>query len=454
LNCCVATMSSESASKAHRSHKGRQALVVLMVMILVVLGLWVQFVSPVEAPSKADTIEAAVQASSAAPVVTESSSTPAAVLAPSTSDASATESSSASSTASPAVVVESTTEQVFKIGDRVRCRDRRTHWAKGTVTGVDPLMVQRDGMGISFPYHEVAALTQEDIEQDERDNKEDHSPDCKMWAKLGECDSRPELLTTCAKSCQLAREGEAGKVLRADGLPVTEENLQFARRMIQIAQHGYDDSHHRVFTSETQLPTEQHDAGGVTVTARVVRGAGPKVWIVEGLVTSAEVDHVLEVVKHTEVQASPTYHEGGSPSRNSSTAFLGATSDDVLAEVSRRSAALVGRTIEAVEPLQMVRYKPGEYYKPHFDAASDVERQYTILLFLNSMPLGAGGCTRFPLLNMSFQPAAGTAVLWENLRELPSRREYRALHDGQPVVEGVKYALNIWIRAEGYEVAQ
>ena len=72
------------------------------------------------------------------------------------------------------------------------------------------------------------------------------------------------------------------------------------------------------------------------------------------------------------------------------------------------------------------------------------QRVYTFFIYLNDVP--EGGETNFPQLDLQFKPARGRAILWENLTKDKSIRHKLSEHGGMPVKEGVKWAINVWIR--------
>ena len=59
--------------------------------------------------------------------------------------------------------------------------------------------------------------------------------------------------------------------------------------------------------------------------------------------------------------------------------------------------------------------------------------------------VAAGGRTVFPKLAMRFPPERGNAVVWYNLDRHGTPDE-RTLHAGEPVTEGEKWGMNIWLR--------
>ena len=62
----------------------------------------------------------------------------------------------------------------------------------------------------------------------------------------------------------------------------------------------------------------------------------------------------------------------------------------------------------------------------------------------------AGGATAFPKIGVAARPRKGTAVFWYNL-DTDGRRDNRSLHGACPVVRGVKWVSNKWIR-EGAQI--
>jgi prolyl 4-hydroxylase len=112
---------------------------------------------------------------------------------------------------------------------------------------------------------------------------------------------------------------------------------------------------------------------------------------------------------------------------------------------------MVNLTRSHLEGLQVVKYEPGDYFKPHHDwFQSDYadkignQRRYTFFVYLNDVP-GGGGETDFPQLNRSFQPKKGDALFWRNCTELNECSELN-LHQGKAPLNDVKYGLNIWVR--------
>jgi len=113
--------------------------------------------------------------------------------------------------------------------------------------------------------------------------------------------------------------------------------------------------------------------------------------------------------------------------------------------------------LSSIEPLQLIKYESGQYYKVHHDHGAyynlpDANRDMTLLLFLSSMSgFDQGGQTCFPLLDIQVLPTTGDAIVWMNVHEntqQSGRPNQAALHEGMPPVniDTIKYACNVWIR--------
>jgi prolyl 4-hydroxylase len=132
-----------------------------------------------------------------------------------------------------------------------------------------------------------------------------------------------------------------------------------------------------------------------------------------------------------------------------------------LKRASELVAKVTGLSTKNQEEWQVLRYKPGQEYKPHFDAANPfsddylgtIERDrkrgwgrrvYTFFIYLNNVE--EGGETYFPKLDVKISPKPGKAALWSNLNRSETGYHPMSEHAGTPVIKGEKWAINVWIR--------
>jgi prolyl 4-hydroxylase len=166
--------------------------------------------------------------------------------------------------------------------------------------------------------------------------------------------------------------------------------------------------------------------------------------------TSAECSYLIErarVLLQPSVIVDPkTGQLRPHPVRTSEGAVFPWVSEDlVIHALNRRIAAASGTDVGAGEPLQVLRYSPGQQYHPHLDALpfGDNQRIYTMLVYLNDGY--GGGETHFTRTGLTFAGRTGDALLFRN-STLSGEPDEMTQHAGLPVVRGEKYLASRWIR--------
>lgn len=147
------------------------------------------------------------------------------------------------------------------------------------------------------------------------------------------------------------------------------------------------------------------------------------------------------------------------PARNNMAATLNSLEGDLIQQlVSRRIAQATNAPVAYHEPINVLRYKPGEEYRPHFDFfrpegeegrsyAAEIadlgQRAITVLVYLSDGY--EGGETVFPRLDLKLKGAVGDALLFWSISET-GELEKNSLHAGAAVTSGEKWLLSQWIR--------
>jgi prolyl 4-hydroxylase len=139
--------------------------------------------------------------------------------------------------------------------------------------------------------------------------------------------------------------------------------------------------------------------------------------------------------------------------RTSNGMFFRRGESEVVARVEARIARLLNWPVENGEGLQVLQYRPGAEYKPHYDYFDPGEpgtanivrrggqRVATVVMYLND-PVRGGGTT-FPDVGLEVAPQRGNAVYFAYDRPHPATR---TLHGGAPVLEGEKWVATKWLR--------
>jgi len=171
--------------------------------------------------------------------------------------------------------------------------------------------------------------------------------------------------------------------------------------------------------------------------------------VVKNIITKEERNHIIDQAR-SKLQPSEisTEKEVDSSVRKSETAWLD-LDDPVISRVVDRCLKFTDRPKENCENLQVVKYTPGGYYKPHFDSINDENpRLYTFLIALNDDY--EGGETEFPNLKRKYKMKECNGLFFHNLDNYELSCS-KSLHGGKPVESGEKWICNLWIRKYPYE---
>lgn len=141
--------------------------------------------------------------------------------------------------------------------------------------------------------------------------------------------------------------------------------------------------------------------------------------------------------------------------RKSETCWL-SRNDPVARKLIEYVCSIVNKPFENAEDLQIVRYKPNGFYKPHHDSCCDSnkacedfikqggQRVVTLVVYLND-EFGAGE-TNFPNLGIKIKAPKHGGILFYPMNEDKSKCHPHALHEGTELTHGEKIICNVWIR--------
>jgi prolyl 4-hydroxylase len=183
----------------------------------------------------------------------------------------------------------------------------------------------------------------------------------------------------------------------------------------------------------------------------------PRVVVFGGLLSDAECDQIIALagprMARSETVDNTTGGSEVNAARTSRGMFFERGETGVIDRVERRVAALLGWPIENGEGLQVLHYKPGAEYKPHYDYFDPVhpgsvpilarggQRVGTLLMYLNTPTRGGG--TTFPDVGLEIAPIKGNAVYFSYDRPHIATK---SLHGGAPVIAGEKWVATKWLR--------
>jgi len=181
----------------------------------------------------------------------------------------------------------------------------------------------------------------------------------------------------------------------------------------------------------------------------------PHVTLFRGAFAPAECDFLILVAEPTYEPSRivDEYREDGAEYREVRVALRtsdGSTlhpliEDPATHALTRRLAALSRTLPEQGEPLQILRYRPGQEYRPHHDWLNDPNpRVMTALVYLNDDY--EGGETAFVRTGLKVRGRRGDVLVFRS--EGPDGgMDPLSEHAGLPVTAGTKYLASRWIRA-------
>ncbi|AWF80215.1 hypothetical protein BTJ40_04980 [Microbulbifer sp. A4B17] len=128
---------------------------------------------------------------------------------------------------------------------------------------------------------------------------------------------------------------------------------------------------------------------------------------------------------------------------------------EVFGSVAIRIANLLCVSQELCEPVKVVRYRKGDYFRPHFDAfGKDYldgldefdkhgQRVNSVIIYLNDEY--SGGETYFQELGIKIEPSKGAMLIINNV-DGNGNINPLSLHEGREITSGEKWIAVCWIR--------
>ncbi len=183
----------------------------------------------------------------------------------------------------------------------------------------------------------------------------------------------------------------------------------------------------------------------------------PRVVVFGGLLSDEECDAMVGAAEkrlaRSETVATASDGSEVNAARTSDGMFFERCENELIRRIEARIAALLRWPLDHGEGLQVLHYRPGAEYQPHYDYFDPEhistpailqrggQRLATLVMYLNTPT--AGGATIFPDIGLDVAPIKGNAVFFSYDRPHPSTQ---TLHGGAPVIEGHKWVATKWLR--------
>ena len=183
----------------------------------------------------------------------------------------------------------------------------------------------------------------------------------------------------------------------------------------------------------------------------------PRVVVFADLLSEEECDGIVALagkrLARSETVATGAEGSEVNAARTSDGMFFERGETELIQRIEARIATLLRWPLDHGEGLQVLRYRPGAEYQPHYDyfdpghvstpgiLKRGGQRVGTLVIYLNT-PV-AGGSTIFPDIGLDVAPVKGNAVFFSYDRPHASTQ---TLHGGSPVIEGEKWVATKWLR--------
>lgn len=190
--------------------------------------------------------------------------------------------------------------------------------------------------------------------------------------------------------------------------------------------------------------------------------ANPRVVVFGDLLSAEECDALIAAARPRMARsltvATKTGGEELNDDRTSNGMFFTRGENEIVSRIEMRLARLLNWPLENGEGLQVLQYRPGAEYKPHYDYFDPAEpgtptilkrggqRVATVVMYLSEPEKGGG--TTFPDIHLEVAPKRGNAVFFSYERAHPSTK---TLHGGAPVIAGEKWIATKWLRERRFD---
>lgn len=196
------------------------------------------------------------------------------------------------------------------------------------------------------------------------------------------------------------------------------------------------------------------DAMKLAFPAPEMLSSDPEVRLVRNLFSAAECAYLIAraapQLRPSMILDQRTGQPRPHPVRTSHSMNFGPSGEDLVVHaLNRRLAALTRTDVAAGEPLHILRYSPGQEFRPHLDAIDGAtnQRLWTALVYLNRD--FDGDETVFSELDLTVLGEPGDCLIFRVANEDGSA-DQRLRHAGQPVTAGVKWLASRWIRVHPF----
>ena len=187
----------------------------------------------------------------------------------------------------------------------------------------------------------------------------------------------------------------------------------------------------------------------------------PRIYTISNFITEEECQHFINISRDNIKPALVSGDKEGfiSSGRSGQNHWIPHKTDNITKNIGEKIAKEISIPLENAEAYQIIYYDKSQEYRQHYDGwlfdGSEKsrrnmkyggQRMKTALVYLNDVDLGGG--TKFTKLNLEVAAEKGKLLVFENVHSGTNKRHELSEHAGMPVIEGEKWAFNLWFREE------
>ena len=180
----------------------------------------------------------------------------------------------------------------------------------------------------------------------------------------------------------------------------------------------------------------------------------------DNFVTEEECKHFINLAKNEIMEQSKVAGQSEgfkSEGRSGTNCWVLHDKTPTTLEIAKRISNLVNIPLKYAESFQVIHYDEAQEYRPHYDGwkhdgseksyrmmKNKGQRLCTCLVYLNTPE--EGGATVFPKLDKEVTAEQGKLLYFSNVEQNTHILHPNSLHGGAPVIQGEKWAFNLWFR--------
>ena len=190
----------------------------------------------------------------------------------------------------------------------------------------------------------------------------------------------------------------------------------------------------------------------------------PNIYTIDNFLTHNECNHMIKLSNGNLNRSLVSSDTKGiiSDGRTGFNCWINHNHDNIVLNIASKISHLVDISLDNAESFQLIYYDKQQQYKRHYDGwlhdnseksnrqlKYGGQRMITALCYLNNV--NEGGSTRFTKLNIDINPQKGRLLIFQNVEDKTNIRHELSEHSGMPIIEGEKYAFNLWFREKKYK---